>query len=302
MLADGEVHFVTLSKSHHNISVQSSLTINSTPDLKAFRKEENITLSLTHINVIRQIEVLLTEIGNTSTLPSPSDSIQQHIENARFQISKEISKLEVSISASLDPQDSIDNSSRLARLHCQLDNSIVSKTRRRYNIITQVLALKSHLISPSCYNYLQSLDCLALPHYHTLEKLHSSFGLDSEYITYLNQAAVNFSPQEKNVIVQMDEIYVPSDVFYMGGEIIGSCLNPDDPIKTVFAIMVSSLHKKWSTVVRLVPLSTTSAKDIHPIIVQVIDDIEQCGLLVQALCTDNYPLNVNVFKLFSSDQ
>ena len=254
---------------------------------------------------IRQIEVLLTEIGNTSTLPSPSDSIQQHIENARFQISKAISKLEVSISASLDSQDSIDNSSRLARLQfitCQLDNSIVSKTRRRYNIITQVLALKSHLISPSCYNYLQSLDCLALPHYHTLEKLYSSFGLDSEYITYLNQAAVNFSPQEKNVIVQMDEIHVTSNVSYKGGEIIGSCLNPDDPIKTVFAIMVSSLHKKWSTVVRLVPLSTTSAKDIHPIIVQVIDDIEQCGLLVQALCTDNYPFNVNVFKLFSSDQ
>ena len=164
------------------------------------------------------------------------------------------------------------------------------------------MALKSHLISPSCYNYLQSIDCLALPHYHTLEKLYSSFGLDSEYITYLNQAAVNFSPQEKNVIVQMDEIHVTSDVSYKGGEIIGSCLNPDDPIKTVFAIMVSSLHKKWSTVVRLKPLSTTSSKYIHPIIVQVIDHIEQCGLLVQALCTDNYPLNVNVFKLFSPDQ
>ena len=91
----------------------------------------------------------------------------------------------------------------------------------------------------------------------------------------------------------MDEIHVTSDVSYKGGEIIGSCLNPDDPIKTVFAIMVSSLHKKWSTVVRLVPLSTTRAKYIHPIIVQVIDDIEKCGLLAQALCTENYPLNVN---------
>ena len=100
----------------------------------------------------------------------------------------------------------------------------------------------------------------------------------------------------------MDEIHVTSDVSYKGREIIGSCLNPDYPIKTVFAIMVSSLHKKWSTVVRLVPLLTTRAKYIHPIIVQVIDDIKKCGILVQALCTDNYPLNVNVFKLFSSDQ
>ena len=68
------------------------------------------------------------------------------------------------------------------------------------------------------------------------------------------------------------------------------------------AIMASSLHNKWSTVVRLIPLSTTSARDIHPIIVQVIADIESWGLSVQVLCTDNYPLNSTLFKSFSSDQ
>ena len=68
------------------------------------------------------------------------------------------------------------------------------------------------------------------------------------------------------------------------------------------ALMASSLHNKWSTVVRLIPLSTTSARDIHPIIVQVIADIESWGLSVQVLCTDNYPLNSTLFKSFSSDQ
>ena len=199
------------------------------------------------------------------------------------------------------PLDSLDILARLQFITCQLENSILPKNRRRYSIITQVLALKSHLISPSCYKYLPSLDCLSLPHYHTLEKVYSSFGLYCEYTAYLNQSTVNISSQEKNVIVQMDEIHVTSDVSYKGGEIIGSCLNPDDPIKTVFAITVSSLHKKWSTIVRLVPLSTTSAKYIYPIIVQVIDNVEKCGLSVQILCTDNYPLNVCIFKLFSPD-
>ena len=302
--ADGEVHFISLSKSHQNISVRSFLTVSSTLGVKAFHEEENINLSVTKINDIRQIGILLMEIENVSTIPSSyTNSVYNHIANARHQISKAMIKLEEFTSS---PLDSLDDSPILARLQfitCQLENSILPKNRRRYNIITQVLALKSHLISSSCYNHLQSLDCLSLPHYHTLENLYSSFGLDCEYTAYLNQATVNFSSQEKNVIVQMDEIHVTSDVSYQGGEIvIGSCLNPDDPIKTVFAIMVSSLHKKWSTIVRLVPLSTTSAKDIYPIIVQVIDDVEKCGLSVQVLCTDNYPLNVSIFKLFSPNQ
>ena len=30
-------------------------------------------------------------------------------------------------------------------------------------------------------------------------------------------------------------------------------------------------------------------------------DIETCGLFVEAICTDNYPLNVSLYKLFSDD-
>ena len=44
-------------------------------------------------------------------------------------------------------------------------------------------------------------------------------------------------------LMQMDEIHVKSDVTYKGGKIYGSSLSPEDPIKTVFAIMVSSLQK-----------------------------------------------------------
>ena len=37
--------------------------------------------------------------------------------------------------------------------------------------------------------------------------------------------------------MQMDEIHVKSDVTYKGGKIYGSSLSPEDPIKTVFAII-----------------------------------------------------------------
>ena len=102
--------------------------------------------------------------------------------------------------------------------------------------------------------------------------------------------------------MQIDEVHVKSDISYKGGKIIAPTLDTEDPLKTVLAIMVSSLHKKWSTIVSLVPLSSTKASNLHLIITSVIDDIEKCGLFVQVLCSDNYPQDVNIFKLFSPDK
>ena len=63
--------------------------------------------------------------------------------------------------------------------------------------------------------------------------------------------------------------------------------------------MASSLHKKWSCIVRLLPCASISAEEIFSVIQSCIEDIELCGLLVQVISTDNYPLNVKLFKLFS---
>ena len=99
----------------------------------------------------------------------------------------------------------------------------------------------------------------------------------------------------------MDEIHVNSDSSYKGGRIMNPPLNTDTPTKSVFAIIASSLHKKWSTNVRLLPLSKTTAQELFPINSKVTCDVELNGLSVQVLCTDNNPLNVHLFKLFSPD-
>ena len=57
--------------------------------------------------------------------------------------------------------------------------------------------------------------------------------------------------------------------------------------------MVSSLHKKWSCISRLYLVHLYLLKIFFLI------DIEFCLLRVQVISTDNYPLNVNLFKLFS---
>ena len=166
------------------------------------------------------------------------------------------------------------------------------------------MSLKAHFYSHSCYNYLQSLDCLSLPHLHTLQRLYHPTGLENEYFVFLKNATKDFSLQQKNVIVQIDEVHLKSEIVYKGGNIIAPTLDTQNPIKTVLAIMTISccLHKKWSTIVRLFPLSSTNASDLHLAIKAVVCEIEKCGLFVQVMCSDNYPQNVNIFKKFSPDQ
>ncbi|KAI6651884.1 Transposable element P transposase [Oopsacas minuta] len=47
------------------------------------------------------------------------------------------------------------------------------------------------------------------------------------------------------------------------------------------------------------PCAKSSAAQILPILHEVIKDVESCNLQFQVICTDNYPLNVNLFKLLS---
>ena len=66
--------------------------------------------------------------------------------------------------------------------------------------------------------------------------------------------------------------------------------------------MVSRLSKKWSSVVRLIPLVNPKASDLLPITVQVIKDIEQLRLFVDVIVSDSYPFNVNLFKLLGNSK
>ena len=93
----------------------------------------------------------------------------------------------------------------------------------------------------------------------------------------------------------MDEIHVKSHISDKGGKYCSN-LDLDNPTKTVFAIMVSSLYEKWSSIVRLLPCASVTAENLFETIKSCIRDVEECCLFVQAISTDNYPLNVKLFK------
>ena len=291
------MRFIRPNLLDNTISVDIYLEVNSFLSVSAWFHGQAISTSLNSINDIRQVESILHEISSKSVTDYSNNSHSHHLPRAKKHIEMAVNEL-------TRTDGGENNSSYLAKLQfilCQLDNTFTPKNRRRYNIVTQIMSIKTHLISPACYAYLQGLECLSLPHVHTLRKLYSSFGLENDFCAYLTQATSCFSSEEKNVIVQMDEIHVRSDIAYKGGKLFAPNLDPKDPTRTVFAIMVSSLHKKWSCISRLLPCASISAERIFPIIKSCIIDIENCGLRVQIISTDNYPLNVNLFKFFSTN-
>ena len=130
-------------------------------------------------------------------------------------------------------------------------------------------------------------------------KIKNSIGLETEYTNILEEVATTFNDLERHVILQMDEVHIRSDASYKGGRVIGSINNPNDPHTTVFSMMVSSLSARFSTIVRLIPLGSSSAESLYPIVTSTICDKEGCGLFVEAVSTDNCPLNVRSYKFFS---
>ena len=160
-------------------------------------------------------------------------------------------------------------------------------------------SLKVHGISPACLRLIQSSNCLTLPHEPNLLKIINSIGLESECLSVFKEFSSTFKDLERHVILQMDEVHTRSDASYKGGKVIGSIDHPEDPPTTVFSIVVSSLITKFSIIVKLVPLSSRSAAALFPIVIKTISDIESCNLYVGAVCTDNCPLNVSLYKLLS---
>ena len=163
--------------------------------------------------------------------------------------------------------------------------------------MTQVFCLKIHGISPAC-RLIQSSNCLILPHEINLISIKNILGIEGDFFQILKEITSKFSNRERHVILQMDEVHIRSGASFKGGKVLGAIDNPSDPPTTVFSMMISSLMIRFSTIVRLIPLGSSSAVELYPIIKKTICDIESCDLFVEALCTDNYPLNVSYLNSF----
>ncbi|KAI6651936.1 hypothetical protein LOD99_4815 [Oopsacas minuta] len=214
----------------------SKFGVKSLGELKCFCQNIQIPLTIHNLSDNREIDTIISEVSAYT-----KDPVENCIRQATSNIESTISKIGTS-------NDMLEKYSELLPQlkfpRCQFENTLILKNRRRYNFVTMVLALKSHLISSTCYSYLQSLNCLIFPHPTTLRSLYGNIGLECELQTSLKASTAKFNNQERNVTLHMDEIHVKSEFSYTGGRILGSSTTQNEAANTVLAFMLSSLCKK----------------------------------------------------------
>ena len=158
---DNSVHFLRTTYVNEQLLIGSSMSIDSSLNVKAKRGTYAVPLSLNIIDDTRQIELLLYEVMDFQILTGTPD---QPIENQlNAYVHGAITKMKFAIAEcnnlDLDSETFTNQTSsnistiqqRLQFILCQVENSFLYKKRRRYNILTQVIALKTHLISPARY-------------------------------------------------------------------------------------------------------------------------------------------------------
>ena len=154
--SESSIYFLLPRLEKSRISVEASLSVNTNLIPEAFYDNQPISLSLNFINDIRQVENLFSEIVRTSFVnTSETGSVCHHVNSAKAHIINAINEIEERNANELKLTDENNVlSSYLPRLQfilCQIENIMVAKNRRRYNIITQVF---SHYIT--YYSYMSA--------------------------------------------------------------------------------------------------------------------------------------------------
>ena len=141
------------------IEVITYLSVNFDLSVKVYHNGVNLPISIVTLCDVRQIDSVLNEISIPPSAPIISEDISTNFDNTSHIASAE-SHIQQVIDNMYDGKSDDDlvlcpEVSRLQFVLCQLRNILVPKKRRRYNVLTQILALKTHLISPASYHYLQ---------------------------------------------------------------------------------------------------------------------------------------------------
>ena len=200
-----------------------------------FYEDVQVALSVQHIKDVREIDSSIKDISSYH-----QDDSQKEIKQAIVNLQSSIDKFELN-----HESDTLLTIPRLQFILCQLANILLPKQKYSYNVITLTLALKAQLISPACYSFLQTYLCLTLPHQSTLRNLTSKSGLEYEFKEFLIKSTAKFTKQQRQLVLNIDEVYVQSDFSYKGGKIYGSSSsNVEVAAKTVLAFMVTSLFEK----------------------------------------------------------
>lgn len=228
-----------------------------------------------------QLNNLLTRLNNLSTLEY---NHEHFIEKALPILSCAIESAENGDLGSIY--------SKLSFLEEQLKLLLVHKSKYSSDLLSLSYLLQNH--SPSAYTFLQDSECLTLPSKRHLQRLSSSFSNnpdESAMLQYLSVKVNGLTPQERLVIINIDEIHSSKKVEFSGGQCYGTEKDSTKVAKTVCAVLIKSVLSNYQEIISLLPVSNLDSSSLHQLLLDNLKLLHSAGFNPVILSVDNNSVN-----------
>jgi len=118
-----------------------------------------------------------------------------------------------------------------------------------------------------------------------------------EQARYLHLRAAQLSERQRYVVLQLDEIHVNASSCYRAGSITGLAMNTDhDQAHSDQAFMISSLFDHFKDIVSLTPVKCLTSEQLMPMLIDVLNIVQNAGFIVVVVVSDNNQVNAKTFQ------
>ncbi|KAH7980330.1 hypothetical protein HPB49_015048 [Dermacentor silvarum] len=164
-----------------------------------------------------------------------------------------------------------------------------------------------YTISPHAYRFIRSTATLKLPHPQTIRRICAYYNASPSreqqkdaFLSYARRLASTLKDHECFVTLMMDEIHLQASFQYKGGYVTGAATNSENAAKIAYVFMMQSLLSSNKDVVHILPVAKIEAKQLHDFLDLLIRQLEEIGIRVVAVVSDNNSINRKAMS-FSAD-
>jgi hypothetical protein len=162
-------------------------------------------------------------------------------------------------------------------------------------------------LSPHAYKYIRQTGKCLLPHPRTIKRMSSALSLspmseqnDNNFMKYLRQKFTHLKPQDKKVVLMIDEIHLKPYLDYRAGNIVGMAFDSEKLATSAHVFMISSVTSSYKDVAHVLPVRSLTFVELHHFIRKVITSLEDIGFHVFSVVTDNNSINRKSMSQFSN--
>lgn len=283
----------------HSITVSHDLSVRAYWKTAKLVSDQDIKIP-GKLHDLRALSVLLDSLQNFK----PEETCPQ--EGIKVSFKRTFSLVKDILKEGLIPKEKLE---ALKFLKEQVQLVFQETSAARYSADILIFASILHIISPHAYRFVQGSAKLILPDPSTVAHVcgchvESSFKKQQEerFLNYTKSRANQLRPEDRKVALTMCVIHIHQFLKCKRESVTGAAPNSTSVPRTLHVFMTQSLQSSHKDVVQILPVHRNDPHHLHQVLRRVIIEMEQAGLFVVAVVSDNSAINRKTMSLFSPTQ